>query len=186
MILSKLCRVSRCPNPPSRKGYCQRHRSVPDRVCKCGKAKDVRSKQCVGCYHAHRAERQSNREVCACGKPKHVTSQKCRSCRNEERATLRCECGARVSSTQSRTCLPCRMKAPTKIPKKRLDYMREWRKLNPKGPPCSRCGERLSQRSRARTIPPLCMTCRAETGQLSRGLRRYPSRDSEAVLDNSG
>lgn len=109
--------------------------------------------------------------TCQCGAKKTPTAARCWDCRIEQQVTRRCKCGERVSSSQSKTCAACRVASPTKIDKARLDYMRAWRKQHPKGPPCVVCGERLSQKSTAKKIDPMCMTCRADTGQLAAGLR---------------
>lgn len=66
---------------------------------------------------------------------------------------------------------PPKPEQPTKISKHRLDQLRVWKKQHPRGPPCSRpgCENRLMQKSQGKS-PPLCMECRASTGQLARGL----------------
>lgn len=176
--MQRLCRVGRCQQPPVDRGVCKRHRMWPDRLCACGRMKgSLRSKLCVRCHHEKIAARRAKKERCKCGKPKTYDAKRCFDCHNEAKVTRRCACGERVSSSQSTTCAACRANAVTKMSRARLDYMRVWRKMNPKGPPCSVCGEKLSvPRKPGLTSPPLCMGCRASTGQLAAGLRKEAPR----------
>lgn len=61
---------------------------------------------------------------------------------------------------------------PTKTSRKQLDRQRLWKKLHPKGPPCSipGCTNRLAQASQGKGEP-VCMDCRIATGALQRNLK---------------
>jgi hypothetical protein len=140
------------------------------------KKSGLKASLCVRCHRAKAAARREKKERCMCGKPKTYDARRCFDCHTEAKVTRRCACGERVSSSQSTTCAACRTNAITKISKARLDYMRAWRKTHPKGPPCSVCGEKLSLRRKpGLKSPPLCMGCRAATGQLAAGLRNVPT-----------